>query len=310
MKENGLEGKIVEKLREEQSRQIRRKRRRSLCGWLIGLSVLAVAAGIFLLVQIKGNEHFETTYYTVESEKIENPVRIAVLSDLHDREFGEGNFELIEAIRNEKVDLICMVGDMINRSDSLEDMDVIRDLCTRLTEIAPVYYCPGNHESSLHYGNENPINIGKILTETGTVVTAGTETGTVEVNGETLLIASVESNEDLELWGGKKELEDHFWGSEEFKLLLCHFPGMFYDTFRDADFDLALAGHYHGGQIRLPVLGGLYVPGQGFFPAYSGGMYRLTYGTLIVSRGLGEEEETIPVPRINNRPELVIVELR
>lgn len=302
---------MVEELREQQILYVKRKRRGSLIRRLSVIAVLMAAAVIFLFVQIKSNEHFTVTYYTVESEKIETPVRIALLSDLHSSEFGEGNSELIEAIRNEDVDVICMAGDMVNKSDAMEDMAVIRNLCSELLQIAPVYYCRGNHESSLRKRSENAIDINDILSDTD-VVMSGKHPETLEIKGQALLIAACVSNteEGYERWGEKEALEAEFFSSKDFKVLLCHYPSMFYDAFQNAEFDLAFAGHYHGGQIRLPFLGGLYAPGRGLFPEYSGGQYQLSNGTLIVSRGLGEDEENVPVPRINNRPELIIVELQ
>lgn len=303
MEAGSFEGKkIIKKIEKEQEQYIKKKRR----GSYFRIAVLAAVVGIFFFVQIKGNEHFEITYYTVESEKIENPVRIAVLSDLHDREFGEGNYELVGAIRREEVDLICMVGDMVNRDDTMEELDVVKNLCVQLAQIAPVYYCRGNHESSLQYNSESAINVDEALEGTGAVILRG-ETKEDRINGQAFLIAA-SSSSNVEKEKGK--LEEGFFGSDGFKLFLCHYPQRFYEDFRDSDFDLAFAGHFHGGQVRLPFLGGLYVPAEGFFPAYSGGQYQLTHGTLIVSRGLGEEEETIPFPRINNRPELIIVELK
>ncbi len=103
-----------------------------------------------------------------------------------------------------------------------------------------------------------------------------------------------------------KEKLAGFWEQEGYKLVLSHFPDLYYEKLKEAELDLALAGHYHGGMIRIPGVGGLFHPEEGFFPEYSGGLYALTKGTLIVSRGIGGHGW---IPRVNNRPELVVIEL-
>ena len=93
--------------------------------------------------------------------------------------------------------------------------------------------------------------------------------------------------------------------NELFTLLLSHRPELF-DVYSEHEVDLALTGHAHGGQIRLPLFGGLVAPNQGLFPSYDSGLYKSGNSNMIVSRGIGNS--IIPL-RINNRPELIIVEL-
>ena len=110
-------------------------------------ALLLIFFVIFVTVQFIGNYSFEVTHYSLNSNKLEIPIRIAALSDLHSKEYGEENEKLVETIKNEHPDMIVMLGDMVNKDDA--DISVIRTLCRQLKEIAPVYYSMGNHEG--HY---------------------------------------------------------------------------------------------------------------------------------------------------------------
>lgn len=306
METNGKET-IIEELRKQQMEAIRlkqaaarRKRRKRLLILLPCLLVLLLAAYVGL--EIQANRHFEISRYFLESEKVNTSIKIAVLSDLHSMEYGAGNSELIEAIRAEQPDFIAMIGDMVNDDDT--DFTVIRELCRALREIAPIYYTLGNHEGTLMYGRLDQVALDQMLTEDGVKMLIN-EVTEFQKGDTTIRIAGI-SNEaaGYEYWA-KEKMED-FWGMDGYKLVLSHFPDLYDSLLKDATMDLALAGHYHGGLIRIPGLGGLYHPATGFFPQYSGGQYALTHATLIVSRGIGGHGT---IPRINNRPELVIIEI-
>ncbi len=298
---------MLEELRRLQMEEVQRKitearRRRRKRLFILFPLVLLVITGVFLALQVEANRHFEVTRYCLESGKVKTPIKLVVLSDLHSMEYGEENRELIEAIQREQPDLIAMVGDMVNKDD--EDFTGVRYLCRRLKEIAPVYYTLGNHEGTLMYGRLDSVPLDELLTEEGARVLIN-ETAEFQ-KGETLVRLAGISNEaaGYDRWA-KDKLAD-FWESEGYKIVLSHFPDLYYEKLKDARFDLALAGHYHGGLIRVTGIGGLYHPEDGLFPKYSGGEYPLTNGTLIVSRGIGGHGL---IPRIHNRPELVIVEI-
>jgi len=298
---------IIEDLRREHMEERRRKKRgkkkKSLKRALLLVScLLLLSLAGFLAFQIRGNRHFERTCYELSSAKINEPVSIAVLSDLHSTEYGKGNRELIDAVREEEPDFIAMAGDMVNKDDG--NFSVILDLCRELKEIAPVYYVPGNHEGTVMYGRFDSVELDKILEEAGATVLVNEVTEFTK-GDTTVRIGGISTDvHGYDRFAGEK-LES-FWDEEGYKLVLSHFPDLYYDKLKDADFDLALAGHYHGGIIRIPGLGGFYHPETGFFPRYSGGQYALTEGTLIVSRGIGGHGI---VPRINNRPELVMIKI-
>ncbi len=289
----------IEAVREKEEERKRRKRKRLLPGFF---SLFLLVLIMLLAVHVSGNRKFEVTHYQLSSEKINTPVKFVVLSDLHSVEYGESNRELIEAIRKEEPDFIAMIGDMLNQDDG--STVVIQNLCRELREIAPIYYTLGNHEGTLMYGRLDSVALDEILVKEEVRLLIN-QTSEFQKGDTVIQIAGI-SNEaaGYDYWA--KEKLTGFWELEDYKIVLSHFPDLYYEKLKDERFDLALAGHYHGGIARIPGIGGLYHPEGGFFPKYSGGRYELTNGTLIVSRGIGGHGW---IPRVNNRPELVVVEL-
>lgn len=293
---------MIEELREQQMAAIKIKRREARRKRRLILGLLLVCLGVFFALYSFADKSFEVTYYHLTSDKLKEPLRIAVLSDLHNAEFGEENSDLIAAIKKEKPDLIAMVGDMVNKDDT--DISVIRTLCRNLEDIAPVYYSMGNHEGTMMTTRIDSIAINEILKEDGVHVLYNQVEDFVKGEDTVRLAGISTSYNNYDLWS--KDRIESFWDFDGYKIMLSHYPALYYRKLKDAKLDLALAGHYHGGIIRIPGFGGLYHPEEGFFPEYSGGEYSLTYGTLIVSRGLGGSAF---LPRINNKPELIIVDI-
>ena len=206
----------------------------------------------------------------------------------------------MERIAALRPDLIAVAGDMVNADD--DNLDVILTLCSQLTEVAPVYYSPGNHESNLMYEKGSPIE--RMLLELGVHVLVN-RAEEVTINRTPLLIGGLTtSTEGYEEYGAV--FFDEYEKSNAFKLLIAHYPSLYYEYLADGHIDLGVCGHYHGGQFRLPVVGGVYHGDTGFFPKYSGGMYRLANSTIFVSRGMGGHNG---LPRINNRPELAVIDI-
>ena len=273
----------------------RRHRWKLLCGLLI--AALLAFAGRYAL-----SHELEVTFHHLYSPKItggEN-IRVVVLSDLHDREFGAENAALVEQITALKPDLIAIAGDMVNAEGG--NPNVILNLCGKLVEIAPVYYGPGNHESNLTYEQGSPLE--SQLYDLGVHVLVNRAEETVIDRTPMLIGGTPTSPEDFEAYGA--EFFQEYEKSSAFKLLISHYPSLYYEALADGAVDLGICGHYHGGQIRLPVLGGLYHGDAGLFPKYSGGLYHLSNGTIFVSRGMGGHNG---LPRINNRPELAVIDI-
>lgn len=289
----------LKKIRQEQALYVRK--RIWVSRGIVFLAALLLCAFVAALA-IKDSEGFEVTVYRMQSDKLTAGIRIALLCDLHSCEYGEGNFTLIEEIRHRQPDLIIMAGDMVNDDDT--DIDGILHLCENLKRIAPVCYILGNHEGTLMYSrNGNEIPLDTSLFQIGVdVIYSGSEILAIKGNRVAVGAFSVPAAE-----AGRLDAESiqAFEAADAFKIAVSHYPSIFYEHLYGIDADMALAGHYHGGQIRLPWLGGLYHADDGFFPRYSGGEYTLLKATLFVSRGLGNHGR---MPRVNNRPELVIID--
>lgn len=290
----------VDDLRLEQALYIRRKLRRLRVGKVLLLLILILA---LCTINVLGNQQFEITIYQMESERVQSGFRIALLSDLHNHEYGEGNYELVEAIRQSKPDLILLAGDMVNQDE--KDVHVVLELCKNLKRIAPVYYTLGNHEGILMYASgDDGIALDVQLIEIGVpMIYSGREDTVIRGNPVTLGVYPYEEKESDRL---DMDEVQRFEESSGFRIMVSHFPSIFYEKLFDTDAELAVAGHYHGGLIRLPLLGGLYHVDDGFLPRYSGGEYDLGKAVLVVSRGLGGHAG---IPRVNNRPELVLIDV-
>ena len=283
--------------RKEAARVARPGRRK----WVLLCGLLA-AAVLVLGGRCLCSEKLEVTFHHLYSPKIvggEN-VRVIVLSDLHNREFGPGNEDLAEQIAALKPDLIAIAGDMVNADDG--NLDIVLTLCSRLVEIAPVYYSPGNHENNLMYEKGSPLE--SRLSEQGIHVLVNRAEEAVIHRTPFLIGGLTTSTEGYEEYGAA--FFEEYEKSGAFKLLIAHYPSLYYEYLADGHIDLGVCGHYHGGQFRLPVVGGVYHGDTGFFPKYSGGMYRLANSTIFVSRGMGGHNG---LPRINNRPELAVIDI-
>lgn len=250
------------------------------------------------------------TRYTLETP-LSRPLRLVQLTDLHGRSFGQNNEELVELVRRQEPDLILMTGDMLDKNQ--EGPEVVCALISRLKEIAPVYYGYGNHESD--WEKRTGMTLAPLLTEAGATVLDFAYTD-ITVKGQALRIGGCDTYyrypgmlaKTREEWDAEQAFADAFEDTQRFKLLLCHIPTVWLDWENRDNFpvDLVLSGHYHGGQIRLPVIGELYAPYVGLFPPYTEGMYAGETAVCILSTGLGSSPG---LPRINNLPQVVAVEL-
>lgn len=234
--------------------------------------------------------------------------RIAQISDLHNAELGENNRTLIQLLEEIDPDLIVLTGDLVDSNHT--DMEVALDFAKQATELAPVYYVTGNHESWLGHSY---MVLETQLNECGVHVMRD-EALFLEAEDDRILLIGMDDPEFYEgdqtaYDGGASQmalrirmLREH---NEEYTILLSHRPELF-DTYSECEVDLVFSGHAHGGQFRFPLVGGLVAPNQGLFPEYDAGVYEKNNTCMIVSRGLGNS--IIPI-RIGNRPEIVVAEL-
>ena len=274
------------------------------------LSMLIVTLAVLVIAVIRvimGNSHVGVTRYTVESSRIPaafDHFKIAVISDLHNAEFGTDNSHLLKLIEDEAPDMIAVTGDLIDSNRM--DISIAEELIDQIVDIAPCYYVTGNHEAWI--GTEYQ-ETEKILLDKGVIVLHDEtvklvrDDGSIQIAGLDDPAFSGEAADDGEelLKSRLKDMEI----DDSFCILLSHRPEIF-DVYVSMDIDLVLSGHAHGGQFRLPFIGGLIAPDQGFLPEYDDGEYIEDNTLMIVSRGLGNS--IIPI-RFNNDPELVIVEL-
>lgn len=265
---------------------------------------LLLAGGIAaaLLVWAGLDTSLTVQIYTVESGKVEAPVRLALLTDLHSCDYGEGQRELLDAVEKQDPDLVLLGGDIV---DDGPEMPEERALATveALAERWPTYYVTGNHE----YRTGRAEEIKELLAGRGAVVLEGT-CALVTVGEQTLQICGVDDPAvGAAVWQSQLEDVTAALEGDVCSILISHRPERVAD-YTGRGFDLVLSGHAHGGQWRIPLLGvGLIAPNQGLFPRYAGGTYDLEGTTLVVSRGLARESTRIP--RLYNPPEVVVVDL-
>ena len=273
---------------------------------------ICVLAGILLVLIVWtawGNTALELNTYTISSRGLLpdafDGYRIAQVSDLHNAEFGGGNQRLLDMLREAEPDMIAITGDLIDSRKT--NFAVALAFAEEAVRIAPCYYVSGNHEARVSEYRELKAGL-----EAAGVTVLDDARVEVEIFGKSITVIGVNDpsfhadylTSDAAVMDRKlSELPSEDAG---FTILLSHRPELF-DTYVAHNIDLVLAGHAHGGQFRLPLIGGLIAPNQGLFPKYDDGLYSKGNTNMIVSRGLGNS--IIPI-RFNNRPEVVLIELK
>ena len=254
------------------------------------------------------NKHLETTHYTYAAEQLGADLegyRIVQISDLHNAKFGKNNQKLVDRIRECEPDMIVLTGDLVDSNYTNVDRAV--QFVDEIVKICPVYYVTGNHEYWLEKSEYDELMDGLI------------GAGGVILDDQVVEISRGDAK--FRLVGlDDKSLADGTLGTllnnthnvvhedsdeREFTVVLAHEP-QYFARYAGTGVDLVLSGHAHGGQFRLPFVGGIVAPDQGFLPEYTAGEYYMNGTEMIVSRGLGNS--VIPV-RLFNFPEIVCVEL-
>lgn len=269
---------------------------------LIILLIIIAFLGLCTLAVIRQNDQLEKTFYQVKSSKVIDNIRVVCISDMHLKEFGEGNERLISEIEKLSPDIVAVVGDM-NMESEPDNYDCVISLCEKLNEIAPVYYSLGNHElDAILFSNSK---IYKDIKAAGISI-LNNEYETITVGGTPIDVIGLSQGPAQYNSYGREFFEKAMAADDNFKLVLTHYPENFMGTLDDYEIDLALAGHAHGGQVRLPWIGGLYSADQGFLPELCDGYHEIGNSKLIITRGLGKSGK---VPRINNKPEIAIIDI-
>lgn len=254
-----------------------------------------------------GNTALEVNTYTIVSNRLPNGFsgfRIAQVSDLHNAQMGDGNEKLLAMLREAEPDIIVITGDMVDSYHT--DIDIALRFAGSAVKIAPCYYVTGNHEARI--SEYRDLKAG--LKSAGVIVLEN-ERVELERNGETVTLIGVNDpsfQTDYLMRDSATVMSsalNGLTGNTAYAILLSHRPELF-DTYVASGVDLVFSGHAHGGQFRLPFIGGLVAPNQGLFPEYDSGLYTDGNTNMLVSRGIGNS--IIPI-RFNNRPEIIVVEL-
>lgn len=271
---------------------------------MIFTTITIVLCGLYL--------HYENTKLQVSNYKIVNnniPVdfnnyKIVQISDFHNNQSNTLTNDLIKEIEKQKPNIIVLTGDFVDSSKT--NVEVAINFIKKINTVAPIYYVSGNHEASISgytKFKEQLLENKVIILENKTEVLKINESSINLMGIDDPRMAHESFISDSEIV--KVELDNVKYNRDKYNILLSHRPELF-DTYVEKKIDLILTGHAHGGQIRIPFMGGIVAPNQGFFPKYTSGIFEKNKTTMVVSRGIGNS--IIPF-RINNRPELVVITL-
>lgn len=298
---------------ERQYKRGRRKGKKMRRGLMV-LAILLAIAVLYVLISLWASAYFLTVRrFQVDLNNGGAPIRAVVISDLHDREFGEKNEKLAEKIKEQEPDLILMVGDMLNEDS--KDAHAPVELISSLYGTAPIYYSLGNHEEN--YIDSGHSELIEQLEAAGAVV-LDRSYADLEVNGVQLRLGGMYdyafglngNNDALAAPENTLNFLQDFQDTDRMKIMLAHRPDSF--IFGDAskvwDVDLVISGHNHGGQVVIPFLGGLHGGDQGWFPEYIHGLYQKDNLQIFVTSGLGSSGKKLP--RFNNPPEVAMLTIK
>lgn len=281
-------------------------------GLMILCAVILICVTAVVVSALVCHSSLAVHEYDVLINGIEHPFSAVVLTDLHGREFGERNEDLLARVREQHPDVIFSIGDMINDNADQSEVQRFLELLTQLREIAPVYVSYGNHEQS--YMRKGERDLASAVEATGAVLLDESSV-IAEIAGNTICLGGTMGH----LYPFGRTLKKYY-ASPEYQLMkqmeasglptivLAHLPDtiIFVKAYKDWDIDLFLSGHTHGGVIRLPYFGGLYAPMQGWFPYYDTGYFNPGKIQLVISSGLAGHGK---IPRIFNMPEICVVHI-
>jgi predicted MPP superfamily phosphohydrolase len=296
---------------------------------IFSIFTLCIIIVVFLIIQINW---LQVTKYTVFSGKLPesfNQFTILQLSDLHSKSFGNNNQRLIRKIDELNPDIIVTTGDMKNSIN--DDGEVFLHLLEQLRPKYPIYYISGNHEQiaqikASEYSSDGHMQYMEQIKELG-ITMLDDQSATVTINNDAIHLYGLVlplryyKAKDTPSYIGEKPFSKTFIENtigqldrKNYNILLTH-NHLYFKDYADWGSDLTLAGHMHGGVIRIPFIGGVLSPERSFFPEYDAGKFTIEDSEMIVNRGLGNETVSFGfaqfiLPRIFNRPELTMIELR
>ena len=271
--------------------------------FVVGIPVIIIIQLSFLVFGL--DQSLAVSHFTIESDKINDKVRLMLIADLHSCDYGNGQERLLNKVYNENPDIVLLCGDIFD--DELSTDNTIKFL-QGIAGKYPCYFVFGNHE----FWSGKIDELEAIFTTYGVKGLRGTS-AIIGVRDDVINISGIDDPDTDRYDHNSLSYADQLYSlgrrsidPNVFTLLMSHRPERM-DEFLALDFDLIVAGHAHGGQWRIPFIleNGLLAPNQGFFPRYTNGKYCLGETVLIVSRGLARESTA--VPRLFNRPEIVVI---
>lgn len=303
--------------------------------FLMSMTFAAIAiAFVVITCNYIVNRNFRETFYSVSSLKVDRSIRVVDISDLHSCLYGKDNQKIITRVKKLEPDLIICSGDIIDSKSKQDRMDSIAKMCSQLSKIAPSYYIYGNNEVEKIYGfdltkevldskfgfddyNRNSSELLNIKDkfekqlERGGIKVLKNEMDTITVGGTQIDVFGVLTSNASSFWpyaGGS--FGDYIYSNpDNLKITAIHEPFIFEDLDENFWGDLMVCGHTHGGTIRVPIFGPLYTHEGGLFPERNGdyvyGRYDVSGRPLILSCGM----ENANLLRINNQPELVVIDI-
>lgn len=275
--------------------------------YIVMISIMIVLSMLVICV-VCHNKDLEINKFNVKSKYIPTEFdnfRIVQVSDLHNAEFGKNNEKLLAMLKQTDADIIVITGDLIDSRNT--KVDVAVSFAEKATKIAPTYYINGNHEARVPEEYER---LKQGLDEAGVTILEN-DSIDITIGDKAITLIGINDSsfrmelvDDTMMQNVSHQLMSVVPDNDNYKILLAHKPHYF-DAYAN-QVDLVLSGHAHGGQFKIPFIGGVVAPGQGFFPEYYTGSYIKENTEMIVSRGIGNS--IIPF-RINNKPEIIIAEL-
>ena len=329
-------GKKVEIVKKNSDNVLSSKAKKNIKAFkffLIGMIFVCIASSVILVMcNYIGNRNFRETFYNSSSIKVDSRIRVIQISDLHGDSYGKNNSELLKRIKALEPDVIICTGDIV---DSVQDdKDYAVNLATELAKIAPSYYIYGNNEIDGIYDfsfseeeldkkfgfdkdSRDETAILKIEDsfeaelENAGIKVLKNEKDTITIKSMSVDIYGVLNSNPSSFWSySGKAFSDYLYEEpDNLKITAVHEPFIFEEFTPEFWGDLMLSGHTHGGVVRVPMIGPLYTNEGGLLPERNGafvyGRYDAAGTPLIVSGGL----ENSNVFRINNQPELVIIDI-
>ncbi|MCQ2450759.1 MAG: metallophosphoesterase [Clostridia bacterium] len=285
------------------------KTKKSLVCLIISFLIIS-----FTLVTVFENITFKVKNYTVIDKNLPKAFsgfKIVQISDLHNFCFDKDNKLLLKKVKEQKPDIIAITGDYIDDNKKYTDFASLVGFSKELLKIADCYFVSGNHEAV--YGETKNYNTFVKLIKRAGITVLDNEMSEICKNGEKIDIIGLKDPLFTEIVDKKYTeikivYEDNLkkLKTDNYKILLSHRPSAF-DIYNKYNANLVLSGHAHGGLINIPFVGGVFAPGEGFFPKYDKGEFKKDDTTMIVSGGLGGSKAYV---RINNRPQLVVITLK